>query len=106
MFQRKPVHEIKLGAIRAAVWENHAGQTDVWFNVTVSRLYKTGTTWGQSNAFRRDDLPLAIKAMEMAYAWIWEHQAASHSENTSAPHANAYSTSPLAKEVANGTARP
>jgi hypothetical protein len=100
MLQRKPVHEIKLGAIRAAIWANEHGTTDVWFNVTVTRLYKTGTTWSQSNAFRRDDLPLAIKAMEMAYAWIWEHQTASRS------YVSNQSTQPVTKEAANANAQP
>jgi hypothetical protein len=99
MLQRKPVHEVKLGTIRAAIWVNQSS-TNVWFNVTVTRLYKTGTTWSQSNSFGRDDLPLAIKAMEMAYGWIWEHQTASRS------YISNESAQLVTKEAANGNANP
>lgn len=88
MLQRKPVHEIRLGAIRAAIWANQSGTAQVWFNVTVSRLYKNGTAWSQSSSFRRDDLPLAAKALEMAYAWIWEHQALLSPEKAADRHNN------------------
>ena len=75
MAQKKPAHEIRLGRIRAAVWVNEKGQDDVWFNVTVTRLYKDDNRWNDSNSFRRDDLPVVAKVMDMAYAWIWSHQA-------------------------------
>ena len=71
----RPVHEIRLGTIRAAIWANKHGSTDPWFNVSVTRLYKVGDQWKDSTSFRRDDLPVAAKILEMAYAWIWEYQA-------------------------------
>lgn len=73
MEKQKPVHEIRLGRIRAAIWGNQNGD-DVWFSVTVSRLYKDGNQWKDSTSFRRDDLPIASKVLEMAYAWIWDQQ--------------------------------
>ena len=75
MAQNKPTHEVRLGRIRAAIWANENGQDDVWFNVTVSRLYNDGEGWKDSSSFRRDDLPVVAKAMDMAYAWIWNRQA-------------------------------
>ena len=36
---KKPVHEIRMGRIRAAVWENETKNGNV-HNVTISRLYK------------------------------------------------------------------
>ena len=42
--------------------------------VTLSRLHKDGTGWKDSTTFRRDDLPVVAKVMDMAYAWIWERQ--------------------------------
>ena len=72
----KPIHEIRLGTIRAAIWENQSRSKDTWFGVTVSRLYNDGTRWKDSSSFRRDDLPVVAKIMEMAYAWIWERQTA------------------------------
>lgn len=67
----KPVQEIRLGRIRAAIWANQANGRDAWFNVTVSRLYKDGDVWKDSTTFRRDDLPIVAKVADMAYAWIW-----------------------------------
>ena len=80
MAKKKPTHEIRLGRIRAAIWTNENGQNDVWFNVTVSRLYKDGDDWNDSTSFGRDDLPLVAKVMDMAYAWIWNRQATPTSE--------------------------
>ena len=80
MAQNKPAHEIRLGKIRAAIWANENGQNDVWFNVTVSRLYNDGDGWKDSSSFNRDDLPVVAKVMDMAYAWIWNRQATPTSE--------------------------
>jgi hypothetical protein len=36
----RPIEEIRIGSIKAALWKNEAeGKT--WFNVTLSRLYRT-----------------------------------------------------------------
>ena len=43
----------------------------MWFNVKVTRLYKDGEQWRDTSTFRRDDLPVAAKVVDMAYAWIW-----------------------------------
>lgn len=75
MATRKPAHEVKLGKIRAAIWANGNGHDEVWFNVTVTRLYKDEEGWKDSSAFRRDDLPIVSKVMDMAFAWIWDRQA-------------------------------
>ena len=69
--KQKPTHEIRLGRIRAAIWANEAENGNVWFNITVSRLYKDGDQWRDTSAFRRDDLPIVAKVVDMAYAWIW-----------------------------------
>jgi hypothetical protein len=53
----KPVHELRLGRIRAAVWANPVdGMTR--YNVTFSRLYKDEEGWKDSTSFGREDLPL------------------------------------------------
>ena len=77
MANKKPVFEIRLGMIQAAIWENSSGPHRTWLSVTVSRFYKDDGGWKNSSSFGRDDLPVVVKAMEMAYAWIWDHQAAS-----------------------------
>ena len=70
---KKPVHEVRLGRIRAAIWENET-QNGPRHNVTFTRLYKDGTTWKDSGSFGRDDLPLVAKVADMAHTWIFQHK--------------------------------
>jgi hypothetical protein len=67
----KPIHEIRLGRIRASIWANRTTNGDVWFNATISRLYKDGARWKNTTTFGRDDLPILSKVADMAYGWIW-----------------------------------
>lgn len=86
MANKKPVHQIRLGKIRAAIWANESGDKDPWFNVTVSRLYHDESKgWKDSASFRRDDLPLVAKVADMAYAWIWENRQATSSPEQAPP---------------------
>ncbi len=72
---KKPVHEVKLGSIRAAVWMNKSEDGRTWFNVTIARLYKDSEQWQDSASFRRDDLPLVAKVADLALSWILVEQA-------------------------------
>ena len=67
----RPVHEVRLGAIKAAIWENQT-QNGVRYNVTLTRLYKDGNDWKDSTSFGRDDLPLVAKVSDRAHTWIFE----------------------------------
>ena len=81
MANNKPVHQIRLNVIRAAIWLNESDKTgESWFTVTVSRSYRDKEQFKDTTTFRRDDLPIVVKAIEMAYAWIWEQSALSDSE--------------------------
>lgn len=72
----KPAHDIRLARIRASVWANSSDHGDVWYSVSISRMYRDGETWKDTTSFGRDDLPLVVKIAEMAYAWIWSQQIA------------------------------
>ncbi len=74
--KKKPAHEVRLGRIRATIWANQSEESDTWFNVTISRLYKDEGEWRDAESFRRDDLPIVIRAADMAYNWIWTRQTA------------------------------
>ena len=69
--KKKPFHKIRLGNIVAAIWENTTKDGRVWFNVTVTRSYMDGDDWKDTSTYRRDDLPIVAKVVDMAYAWIW-----------------------------------
>jgi len=70
-----PVHEVRFGRIKAAVWENST-ENGVRHNVTISRIYKDGDKWKDSNSFGRDDLPLVMKVADIAHDWIFTQSAA------------------------------
>ncbi len=67
----KPVHEVRLGRIKAAIWANETKQ-GTRYNVTICRLYKDEDeqTWKNSSSFGRDDLLLASKVLDRAHSWI------------------------------------
>jgi hypothetical protein len=69
--KQKPVHEIRLGRIKATIWENDT-DNGTRYNVAVSRLYKDGDEWKQTTSFGRDDLPLVAKVADLAHTWIYE----------------------------------
>jgi hypothetical protein len=48
--KQQPAHEIRMGSIRATIWENQT-TSGTRFNVTVSRLYKDGEEWKQTDSF-------------------------------------------------------
>ena len=66
----KPVHEVRLGRIKATIWAN---QTDngLRHNVTLTRLYRDNDQWKDSTSFGRDDLPLVAKVVDQAHSWIF-----------------------------------
>ena len=70
--KQSPVHEIRLGAIKATIWENEtpAGKRH---NVQLSRLYKDGDEWKQTTSFSRDDLPLVSKVSDLVHTWVFEN---------------------------------
>ncbi len=70
---KKPVHEVRFGRIRAAIWENET-QNGLLYNVTVSRSYRDGDQWKDSTSFSRDDLPLVAKVADLCHTWIFQHK--------------------------------
>jgi hypothetical protein len=73
MSSKKPIHEIRLGRIKAAVWENET-DNGIRYGVTLTRLYKNGKDeWKDSSSFGRDDLPLVEKVCHMTHLWIFSH---------------------------------
>jgi hypothetical protein len=74
----KPVHEIRVGRIKAVIWLNHT-DNGVRHNVTLRRLFKreASAQWEQSDAFGRDDLLLVAEVCRLATLWIFEHGHAS-----------------------------
>jgi hypothetical protein len=71
MSKNKPVHELRMGRIRAAIWQNET-EGGIRHNVTFTRLYKDGDQWKDSTSFGRDDLPLLAKLADTAHTWLYQ----------------------------------
>ncbi len=74
----RPVHEIRIGRIKAAIWGNET-DNGIRHNVTVSRIYKDKDVWKDSDSFGRDDLPLVAKVVDRAHDWIFDEAAGNNS---------------------------
>jgi len=77
MAKQKPIHEIRLGAVKATIWENET-ENGKRHNVQIARLYKDGDEWKDSSSFGRDDLPLVGKVLDRCHSWIFEQAAAAN----------------------------
>lgn len=71
---RRPVHTIRYGAVRAAIWRNMVDSGNAsrpMYGVTFGRRYKdTENHWQESSSFGLDDLLLLAKAADEAHTWI------------------------------------
>jgi hypothetical protein len=67
--RKRPVQDVRLGHIKAAIWENTVGDL-VRYNVTFSRIYKDQDEWKSSDTFGRDDLLVLAKVADQAHTWI------------------------------------
>ena len=73
MANPKPVSEVRIGRVKAAIWPNETeGRT--WHNITFSRLYKDGDPWKNTQSFGRNDLLLLAKVVNQAHSRIFELQ--------------------------------
>jgi hypothetical protein len=89
--KQKPAHEIRLGLVRASIWENKT-EYGVRHNVTLERLYpvkvgENGRTWKSTSSLGRDDLLQAAKVLDLAHSWIHskaDSKAAEASEDAAA----------------------
>ena len=70
--KQTPIHEVRLGFIKAAVWKNET-ESGVRYNVKFCRIYKAkdGGDWESTDSFGRDDLLLLSKVADSAHSWIF-----------------------------------
>jgi hypothetical protein len=70
MEKKKPVHEIRLGKVRAAIWENETDGGAIRYSVSFSRLYKDSEQWKDSSSFGRQELLLLVKVADLAHTFL------------------------------------
>lgn len=71
MSENRPIHEIRLGRVKAAIWQNET-ENGTWLSVAITRLYRKDDKWETTTSFSRDDLPLVAKVADLAHTWIYQ----------------------------------
>src|SRR5690348_12075810 len=69
----RPVHSVRYGAIRGAVWRNvvdNGNASRPMYNVTISRSYRDGDEWKESSSFGYEDLLVAAKILDDCHSFI------------------------------------
>jgi len=80
-----PVKTLRLGRIKAAVWENNSDQR-AFFNVTFARTYMDADKkFRDTDSFGRDDLLLLAKLADQAHTFICEEAAGQKTEEFPEP---------------------
>ncbi|MEQ8850053.1 hypothetical protein [Botrimarina sp.] len=65
----QPLHEVRVGTIKASVWRRSAASP---CSVGITRLYRDGRQWKESSRFAHEDLPAIRLALDLAYEWLFE----------------------------------
>lgn len=92
----RPMHEIRLGRIKAAIWQNETEQ-GIRYSVSIARLYRKEDRWQSTSSFGRDDLPLVAKVADLAHTWLYEN-GNQHRGSSSENRENDPSTANLGEE--------
>ncbi len=61
-----PEQRFNIGAVRATIWKNTSRTGDEFRTVHLSRSYKKGDEWKESNSLGFRDIEKAIKVLEQA----------------------------------------
>ena len=70
----KPVAELRIGAVKATVWENEVGGI-TRHNVTFSRLYRDEDQWKTTHSIGFKNLLTLAKLADQAHTLIAERKA-------------------------------
>ena len=65
----KLAHEIRLGSVKAMIWESDTAE-DGKYTVSVQRLDRGDGRL--ANLFQVDELPLVAEVVDMAHLWVFE----------------------------------
>ena len=72
----QPVHKVRAGQVSAAIWENEAtvnGKKMAMLKATVERRYRDASgAWRSSNSFSRNEIPLAVYALQRCFEHMVE----------------------------------
>ena len=70
MANQRPTQTVRIGAVKAAIWENQAGER-TRYNVTFSKRYRDAEgQWKTTHSFGRNDLLVLAKVADQAHSRI------------------------------------
>lgn len=69
----RPIHEVKIGMVKAAIWANDTTR-GTRYNVTLVRLYRADGEWKTTQSFNPRDLADVVRASVLAELWLQEQQ--------------------------------
>ncbi len=76
--KQKPIDEIRVEGIRAAIWRNE-GEKGPWYAVTIDRSYRDSENqWHNTQSFRFSDLPTIATICDQAHNRIAQLIAQEH----------------------------
>ena len=69
--KKRPTHEIRMGAVKAAIWENEGSNGTKFMTANFHTLYRDRDgNWCRSSSFGRDDLLLLAKVANEAHSFM------------------------------------
>ena len=74
MANQRPTATVRIGAVKAAIWGNQAGER-TRYNVTFSKSYRDADgQWKTTHSFGRNDLLVLTKVADRAHSCVFELQ--------------------------------
>ncbi|MDX1964072.1 MAG: hypothetical protein SFX18_13040 [Pirellulales bacterium] len=73
MPRSKLVHEVRLGQVRATVWEESRPE-GMKHSVALHRMSRIDNHWLPVERFEPEDLPILAEALDLAHLWICEQE--------------------------------
>jgi len=75
MEKHKPLHQIRIGSVRASIWEQRPDKGQPFLTVTVSQSYKDKSDqWQNGHSFSREHLDVLMDAILEAKEFIRTHR--------------------------------
>ena len=75
MNNNQPFDTIRIGRIKATIWENENDQGGIFHSVTLVRNYRDeNNQWQETNSFSVDDMPRIRMATDRAFDSIYARQ--------------------------------
>jgi hypothetical protein len=82
----QPVHTVRHRNIKGAIWRNDTAKGPM-YNVTVTRSYRDGEEWRDSNSFGYDDLMNLAAVLYEAHGFISSLRAKDYADDRDKPAA-------------------